>query len=97
MNLYLISYDISKDRKRTIIANVISNYGCRVQYSVFECYLSLEQFKKLIEELKEKFSNEEQDSIRIYRLCKKCEKNKNVLGYHVNVKKYFQEENPIVI
>lgn len=31
----LIAYDITDDRRRTRLANVLSRYGDRVQYSVF--------------------------------------------------------------
>lgn len=32
---FLVAYDISDDRRRVALANVLSSYGDRVQYSVF--------------------------------------------------------------
>lgn len=43
--MYVISYDISNDKIRTKIAKELENYGRRVQFSVFECRISLSQFK----------------------------------------------------
>lgn len=37
--LYVISYDIVDDRKRTKTVDTLKDYGRRVQKSVFECCL----------------------------------------------------------
>ncbi|MEM2889797.1 MAG: CRISPR-associated endonuclease Cas2 [Candidatus Hadarchaeum sp.] len=37
--LVLVVYDISNDKRRTKLHNVLLDYGTPVQYSVFECHL----------------------------------------------------------
>ena len=37
---FVVSYDISDDKRRTKIHNTLKSYGQRVQYSVFECDLT---------------------------------------------------------
>ncbi len=69
--LYLIAYDISKDKKRNKIAKSLGALGWRVNYSVFECFLSKSQLKKLVKQT-EKTINPKTDSVLIYPLCKSC-------------------------
>ncbi len=76
---YIVSYDIPDDRKRTRVAKTMLDYGTRVQYSVFECIIGED---KLLEKMISKLSGlvSEEDSVRIYALCAKCEKVVKVLG-----------------
>ena len=74
----VISYDISDDRKRIKVANVLEDYGKRVQYSVFECQVDAKTLEKLIAQL-EPFV-EGSDSIRIYQICEACLKKVVLLG-----------------
>ena len=75
----LVSYDIPVDKRRNKIAQILEDYGTRVQYSVFECDLSARQIDKLIKELTE-VMNEAEDSLRLYRLCADCVKTIKALG-----------------
>ncbi|MBF0531105.1 MAG: CRISPR-associated endonuclease Cas2 [Deltaproteobacteria bacterium] len=69
---YLICFDIVDDRLRARVAKVLKGSGERVQKSVFECQnLSEEKFLKLKAKL-EKIINSGEDSVRYYRLCRKC-------------------------
>lgn len=36
---FVIAYDISDDRRRDQMADLLGRYGRRVQWSVFECHL----------------------------------------------------------
>ena len=45
--MYVISYDIVSDKLRNKVAKILLDYGKRVQYSVFECYISQKQFEEL--------------------------------------------------
>lgn len=49
--MYLVSYDISSNRRRRKVAKLMENYGTRVQYSVFECKLEKSVFNKMYQEL----------------------------------------------
>jgi CRISPR-associated protein Cas2 len=77
--LILVSYDIPDDRRRLRLANVLEDFGERVQYSVFECHLEagpLDRLRlRLLQEL-----DEAQDSVRIYRVCAACEDELEMLG-----------------
>jgi CRISPR-associated protein Cas2 len=76
--MYVISYDISDDGRRNKVANILADYGNRVQYSVFECLIDAATLEKLVEML-EPFP-ECGDSIRIYQICEGCLKKAVLLG-----------------
>ncbi len=65
----LIPYDIRDDKRRRKIDRVLSAYGSRVNYSVFEVETSKAKFKKLLKALV-KYSDAKEDHIRIYILSK---------------------------
>lgn len=78
--LYLvISYDISEDRSRTKVAKLLEDHGVRVQYSVFECLLDEATLSRLRLQLQD-LIDYETDSIRIYRLCRRCQPATEILG-----------------
>lgn len=64
----LITYDISSDKKRRKIDKLLSSYGVRVNYSVFEIDIR----RHLLPRLKEKLTShmDERDSVRLYILDK---------------------------
>jgi CRISPR-associated protein Cas2 len=66
---YIIVYDITCDKRRKKIADLLEGYGKRVQYSVFECVLNKEQYEQLSLRLKKKIKLDE-DSIRIYPITR---------------------------
>ncbi len=71
MNFYLISYDIPDDKRRQRVARLLEAHGERVQYSVFECLLKKKDFETLRKKLRACLE-EDEDSLRIYRLCPVC-------------------------
>ena len=75
---YVVSYDLSDDRKRNKVAKTLQDFGKRVQYSVFECILDEKRLEKMTKRLLGITSDE--DSIRIYPMCAKCEKMITILG-----------------
>jgi len=77
---YLISYDISDDRKRTRVEKYLKNYGVRVQKSVFECMITeaeLEKIKRFVENT----IDFDTDSVRYYFICKNCRDNIQITGF----------------
>lgn len=75
----LISYDIQNDKTRAKVAKILSDYGMRIQFSVFECDISNKQF----EELKAKITDlidHENDRVRFYQICKSCQKTAIISG-----------------
>ena len=69
----VVVYDISNDRRRVKLHNLLRDYGTPVQYSVFECYLDPERAaamkKRVVKLIKQKV-----DSVRFYTLCEACVK-----------------------
>jgi CRISPR-associated protein Cas2 len=63
----LVVYDITDDKRRRKCEKVLSSYGSRVNYSVFELEIKQKDLKK-IRELLEEYSCKEEDHIRFYIL-----------------------------
>jgi len=80
MALYLISYDIAPDKRRNKIAKLLEGYGSRVQLSVFECDLTTTQYMQLRRRLDKILQSEEEDNVRIYRLCGACIATVEIIG-----------------
>ena len=78
--MYVISYDITSDRLRNKVAKVLSGYGRRVQYSVFECRISQKSMEELYKRLALLMADADESSIRFYHLCGKCEGGIQELG-----------------
>ena len=88
----IVCYDIVDNKRRSRIAKVMKSYGYRVQKSVFECQLDDDrkylQMKKAIE----KTINREEDSVRYYFLCARCQGNVEVSGWGV-----IREEEEVIV
>lgn len=65
MLLYVVTYDIPCDRRRKKVSDLLEGYGRRVQYSVFECLLSVVKYRELRQRLKLRV-NLTEDSVRFY-------------------------------
>jgi CRISPR-associated protein Cas2 len=76
---YAVSFDISDDRVRYRATKVLLEFGYRVQESVFEGFLSKDAVAELKDKL-EKIIDRETDSVRLYPLCKDCEKKVKIMG-----------------
>lgn len=72
MRLWLISYDISDDELRRAAEKLLLSHGDRVNFSVFECYLSANDFDRLHGGLVP-LIDPVTDSLRCYPLCGWCE------------------------
>ncbi len=68
---YLIVYDISNDRRRTKLHNLLCDYGTPVQYSVFECLLDARELAKM-KKAAYRIIRKKVDNLRIYSLCAEC-------------------------
>lgn len=64
-SLVLVVYDIPDDKRRLRLSKFLEGYGRRVQLSVFECFLTLEEMRKLHQALKNRV-NEAEDNVRMY-------------------------------
>jgi CRISPR-associated protein Cas2 len=63
--LVLIVYDIPDDKRRQKLATFLEGYGRRVQLSVFECFLSLQEMKTLHQQVQHRVKAAE-DNVRFY-------------------------------
>lgn len=63
--MVVVVYDIPNDKRRTKLANFLEGYGRRVQLSVFECFITLEEMRQLYELVKKKVKPAE-DDVRFY-------------------------------
>jgi len=63
---FVVSYDISDDRRRTRVFKTLKNFGAHVQFSVFECWLQPSDLANLKNRLKKLIGR--QDNIRIYAI-----------------------------
>ena len=67
---YVICFDIADKKRLRQVAIQMENFGQRVQYSIFECYLNSDKLEKLKSRL-EIIINPKEDHIRYYHICKK--------------------------
>lgn len=81
--IIVLTYDITNTSKRNKIIRILRAYGKRVQKSVFECDIiekeRLDIFSKIAKIMKESKENNN-DSVRFYKICNKCLKKTNVIG-----------------
>ncbi len=82
----LVAYDIAADRRRQKIAQVLEKYGSRVNFSVFECLVSVTDSKKMVQEITG-LMKAGKDTILVYTLCKPCVNKRLSLGSGPVVKK----------
>ncbi|MBM4285364.1 MAG: CRISPR-associated endonuclease Cas2 [Deltaproteobacteria bacterium] len=76
----VVSYDIVDNRRRTKLAKALSDFGQRVQKSVFECRLDEKRFLKMKNQV-DKLLDFEEDSVRYYTLCARCQAAIEVSGW----------------
>jgi len=67
----LVVYDISNDRRRTRLHNVLLDYGSPVQYSVFECMLDPASVARMMHSIG-RVIRPRVDHVRFYYLCAGC-------------------------
>lgn len=67
----LVVYDISNDRRRTRLHNVLLDYGSPVQYSVFECLLDKDGLERM-KQATRRVIRPRRDQVRYYYLCTGC-------------------------
>lgn len=77
--VYVVSYDVAGDKRRTKVARALSDVGTRVQYSVFEADVSREMLAACLDKI-EKIIDEKEDSVRVYGLCERCAKTVRTKG-----------------
>ncbi|MFN5747850.1 MAG: CRISPR-associated endonuclease Cas2 [Pseudanabaena sp.] len=69
MMLYVVIYDVSDDKRRKRVLNLLEGYGRRVQFSAFECLLNDRKFEELRVRLA-KVVKMSDDSVRFYPISR---------------------------
>lgn len=95
--LVLITYDVSTTssegrRRLRQVAKKCTDYGQRVQNSVFECVVDATQFRKLQYDL-QKLIDPKEDSLRFYRLGDNYKSKVD----HFGVKQSFDVEGTLIL
>lgn len=95
MNLVhiVVAYDVPDDKRRTRIADVLLDYGTRIQESVFECEIPPDRFVKLKHRLN-KLLKPEEDSLCIFHLCSACRARAERFGF---AKDKYKEQQEMII
>ena len=70
-SFYVIAYDISNDKRRTKVHDVLQGFGKWTQYSLFEVWVTKKQMLMLQQRL-ERHLNQSEDSVRFYPMCVSC-------------------------
>jgi CRISPR-associated protein Cas2 len=84
-HFFVVVYDVVDDKRRLKVARYLESIGERVQYSVFETYLTEDELTRLVKKI-EKIIKLKDDSVRIYRLCSNCRGYVRALGVGVITK-----------
>ncbi len=71
--LYIVCFDISDKRRLRAVSRTLEDFGTRVQYSLFECYLDKDE-RKTLEKKITTLINPAEDHVRYYPLCPKDQK-----------------------
>ncbi len=95
--MVLVTYDVNTEsdggkRRLRRVARVCTNYGQRVQNSVFECLVDPAQFAELRHTIRD-IIEPERDSIRFYFLGKEWRRRVE----HIGAKPAYDPEGPLLI
>ena len=63
--LVVVVYDVPDDKRRLKLSKLLEGYGRRVQFSMFECFLTLEEMRGLYERVGRQVKVKE-DNVRFY-------------------------------
>jgi CRISPR-associated protein Cas2 len=66
--LIVVVYDIADDKRRLKLSNFLEGHGRRVQESVFECFMSLDEMRRLHKKVLRRVKPVE-DNVRFYWLA----------------------------
>lgn len=78
-SFYIVVYDVVSDKRRLKVARFLESLGDRVQYSVFELYLTDKELNQLLKRVG-KLIFDEEDAVRVYALCSACYRKVQSLG-----------------
>jgi CRISPR-associated protein Cas2 len=68
--LYIVCFDVADPRRLRAVSKTLEDFGTRVQYSVFECYLDNKDHTSLQQKIVE-LIDPAADHVRYYPICPK--------------------------
>ena len=77
--LYVVTYDMPSDRRRTRVHKTLCGFGQWTQYSLFECHLTDKELLALRSKL-DQLLDPEEDSVRFYHVCAACAGKTETIG-----------------
>ena len=81
---YLVGYDIADEKRLPKVAKLMKEYGARIQYSFFHCFLSHKQKAGMKERLK-KIIVEDEDQVLILPITEKQLKEIEFIGFKIQM------------
>lgn len=72
MQKIVVVYDITDNKRRRIVGEILEGYGRRVNRSVFECQVKHATERARLEASLQKEIDVKVDSLRIYTICATC-------------------------
>ncbi|MDR2522223.1 MAG: CRISPR-associated endonuclease Cas2 [Synergistaceae bacterium] len=79
--LRLLSYDITDSKRRRRLVKVMEGNARRVQYSVFETFMTEVELSALVSKTLPFVNTAEGDSLLVYRICGSCAKQRRAWGH----------------
>lgn len=70
-NFIVVAYDVADDHRRRHVVKLLEKVGIRINFSVFECFLTDTQFQLLQNEISQKIKAKE-DNVVFYPICVDC-------------------------
>lgn len=83
MNM-IVAYDIADERRLAKVAKIVSDYGVRVQKSIFEVEFGRPAFEEMKERIEFVIVNAE-DGVKYFPLCEKCAGTVEIIGQGVYI------------
>lgn len=80
---YVVTYDIADDRRREDVSTLLSGYGPRVQFSVFECDLHTRREGATLQAKLRELIDPVEDQVRLYPLDERAARQVLVVGARV--------------
>ena len=87
--MLIITYDFTNDKVRAKFARLLTKYGRKLQYSVYEIRNSQRVLQIILREIELKYKKDftGADSILIFQVCEGCKRKIVRYGYAANEEK----------
>ena len=80
---YVVCYDVSDDKRRRKLAELLDGYGDRIQDSVFEMVVDPDMMEGCTDRISALVERSE-DRVAVYRLCGACSRERSYFGVNAS-------------